>query len=161
MSERLNLSSHSYRYADVRGSLADPNAFDEMPFSHRIFAENIVRRAQPAAVPKLLDHIVARRRDVDLPYYPARVVLQDLLGTPALVDLAALRDAVAERGGDPAKVNPQVPVHLVIDHSVNVIRNASPQASRAGPKNPQQHSKTAPLSSPRSRAARTPRTRAR
>src|SRR5512132_3120112 len=89
-----------------------------------------VRRAQAADVPKRLDHIVARRRDVDLPYYPARVVLQDLLGTPALVDLAALRNAVAQRGGDPTKVNPQVSVHLVIDHSVNVIRSGSPTALR-------------------------------
>jgi len=128
----LKLGTRSYRYADVRGSLAavDPQAFDEMPFSHRIFAENIVRRAPAADVPMLLGHIAARRRDVDLPYYPARVVLQDLLGTPALVDLAALRDAVAERGGDPTRVNPQVPVHLVIDHSVNVIRTGSPNALR-------------------------------
>src|SRR5689334_4463441 len=128
----LNVGNRSYRCADVRGSLAgvDPKAFDEMPFSHRIFAENIVRRAPPSEVPMLLGHIAARRRDVDLPYYPARVVLQDLLGTPALVDLAALRDAVAERGGDPTQVNPQVPVHLVIDHSVNVFRNGSPDALR-------------------------------
>jgi 2-methylcitrate dehydratase (2-methyl-trans-aconitate forming) len=126
----LNLGTRSYRYADVRASLPNPNAFDEMPYSHRIFAENIVRRAPAADVATLLSHIAARRRDVDLPYYPARVVLQDLLGTPALVDLAALRDAVAERGGNPTNVNPQVPVHLVIDHSVNVFRTRSPQALR-------------------------------
>src|SRR5690349_21065423 len=110
MSHRvLNVGNRSYRCADVRASLAgvDSKAFDEIPFTHRIFADNIVPRAPASEVSTLLGHIAARRRDVDLPYYPARVVLQDLLGTPALVDLAALRDAVAERGGNPTKVNPQ------------------------------------------------------
>ena len=122
----LELRTRSYRYADIRTALGD--AFDAMPLSHRIFAENIARRAPAADVSAMLGHIVERRRDVDLPYFPARVVLQDLLGTPALVDLAALRDAVAERGGDPTRVNPSVPVHLVIDHSVNVAESASPDA---------------------------------
>src|SRR6185436_6285546 len=126
----LKAGSRNYRYCDVRESLsaADAKAFDEAPLSLRIFAENIVRRAPPADVAALVSHLAARRRDIDLPYFPARVVLQDLLGTPALVDLAALRDAVAERGGDASKVNPQVPVHLVIDHSVNLEHTASPLA---------------------------------
>lgn len=126
----LKVSTRNYRYSDIRRSLAaiGEGAFDEMPLSLRIFAENIVRRAPASEVSTLLGHLVARRRDIDLPYFPARVVLQDLLGTPALVDLAALRDAVAERGGDANKVNPRVPVHLMIDHSVNVEHNASPRA---------------------------------
>ncbi len=126
----LKTRSRSYRYADIRAALdaTGPRAFAEAPMSVRIFAENIARHATPADAAALLAHIASRRRDVDLPYYPARVVLQDLLGTPALVDLAALRDAVHERGGDASRVNPQVPVHLVIDHSVNVERTGTPEA---------------------------------
>ena len=130
MSATLKLGTRTYRYADVRAAIdaIHPGAFEKMPFSHRIFAENIARRSPPSEAPALLKHIAERRRDVDLPYFPARVVLQDLLGTPALVDLAALRDAVAERNGDPERVNPSVPVHLVIDHSVNVLEAATPEA---------------------------------
>jgi len=69
---------------------------------------------------RYLQALSERRRDVDFPYYPARVVLQDLLGTPALVDLAGMRDAIAEAGGDPATINPVVATHLVVDHSLNV-----------------------------------------
>jgi aconitate hydratase len=130
MTANLTLPSRSYRYADIRAPLdaISESAFAQMPLSLRIFCENIVRRSPAGDVTDLLKHIVERRRDVDLPYFPARVVLQDLLGTPALVDLAALRDAVAEMNGDPTRVNPSVPVHLVIDHSVNVVEAASPQA---------------------------------
>src|ERR1043166_1677236 len=129
-SKILKVGSRNYRYCDVRESLtaADPSAFEEAPLSLRIFAENILRRAPPADAAAFVSHLAARCRDVDLPYFPARVVLRDLLGTPALVDLAALRDAVAQRGGDASKVNPQVPVHLVIDHSVNLEHTASPRA---------------------------------
>src|SRR5687767_1806069 len=104
MSATLDLGTRSYHYSDIRAALGAA-AFEALPMSLRILAENIARRS-PAAAPALLRHIADRRRDVDLPYFPARVILQDLLGTPALVDLAALRDAVAERGGDPARVNP-------------------------------------------------------
>ncbi|HEV7801934.1 MAG TPA: aconitate hydratase AcnA [Burkholderiales bacterium] len=129
----LALSTRRYCYADIRAPLAAlrEGAFETMPLSLRIFAENILRRARAQDAATLLGHVAARRRDVDLPYFPARVILQDLLGTPALVDLAALRDAVAERGGDATKVNPQVPVHLVIDHSVNVMQSGSPGALAA------------------------------
>src|SRR5687767_5685142 len=106
----LQLGTRRYRHADIRTALGA--AFETLPMSLRIFAENIARRSSAAEAPALLEHIAKRRRDVDLPYFPARVVLQDLLGTPALVDLAALRDAVAERKGDPTRVNPSVPVHL-------------------------------------------------
>ncbi|KAG1440626.1 hypothetical protein G6F57_018962 [Rhizopus arrhizus] len=64
--------------------------------------------------------LIERRRDLDFPWFPARVVCHDILGQPALVDLAGLRDAIAEKGGDPAKVNPVVPVQLIVDHSLAV-----------------------------------------
>jgi aconitate hydratase len=97
-----------------------PGAFDRMPYTARVFAENIVRKSEPAAWGLALEQVVHGRADADFPFYPARVVLQDLLGTPALVDLAGLRDAVAEAGGDPRRVNPAVPTQLVVDHSLNV-----------------------------------------
>jgi len=97
-----------------------PHSFDRMPYTARVFAENVVRKSDPAAWPDALRQIVEGRSDMDFPFYPARVVLQDLLGTPALVDLAGLRDAVAEAGGDPTRVNPVVPTQLVVDHSLNV-----------------------------------------
>ncbi|MCH3737888.1 Fe/S-dependent 2-methylisocitrate dehydratase AcnD, partial [Campylobacter coli] len=67
-----------------------------------------------------LKQLIERRRDLDFPWYPARVVCHDILGQTALVDLAGLRDAIAEKGGDPAKVNPVVPVQLIVDHSLAV-----------------------------------------
>src|SRR5688572_33200460 len=85
----LETGTRTFRYAAVRRALEPfgAGAFDSLPMSLRILAENIARRSSTEA-PELLGHLVARRRDVDIPYYPARVVLQDLLGTPALVDMA-------------------------------------------------------------------------
>ena len=119
MSATLKLSTRTYRYADVRAAIdaIHPGAFDQMPFSHRIFAENIARRSPASEAPALLEHIADRRRDVDLPYFPARVILQDLLGTPALVDLAA-------GSGD---VNPRLRAYRQgFDHSriVTLVRAA-------------------------------------
>ena len=108
-----------FRVVDAAVSI-DAAQFARMPYCVRVFAENIVRRQPAAEAAPYLAALAARRHDVDFPYYPARVVLQDLLGTPALVDLAGMRDAVAEAGGDPGTVNPVVPTHLVVDHSLNV-----------------------------------------
>ena len=66
--------------------------------------------------------------DVEIPFQPARVILQDFTGVPSIVDLAALRSAMARMGGDPQKINPVVPVDLVIDHSVQVDHFARPDA---------------------------------
>ena len=98
-----------------------PGAFAHMPYSARVFAENLLRKSQGlAGFEAMLRALADRSHEVDFPFYPARVVLQDLLGTPALVDLAGMRDAVAEAGGDPGMVNPVVPTQLVVDHSLNV-----------------------------------------
>ena len=94
--------------------------FDRLPFTSRVFAENLLRRADAAILGDALAQLAQGSSDVDLPFHPARVVLQDLLGTPALVDLAGMRDAIAEAGGDPLRVNPVVPTQLVVDHSLNV-----------------------------------------
>jgi len=97
-----------------------PGAWAAMPYTARVHAENIVRRADPARIDDYLVQLAERRRDLDFPWFPARVVCHDILGQTALVDLAGLRDAIAEAGGDPAAVNPVVPVQLIVDHSLAV-----------------------------------------
>ena len=97
-----------------------PGAWATLPYTSRVLAENLVRRCDPAALADSLRQLVERRRDLDFPWFPARVVCHDILGQTALVDLAGLRDAIAEKGGDPAKVNPVVPVQLIVDHSLAV-----------------------------------------
>ncbi|CAN7414096.1 Fe/S-dependent 2-methylisocitrate dehydratase AcnD [Acidovorax delafieldii] len=97
-----------------------PAAWATLPYTARVFAENIVRRADPATINDCLRQLVERRSDRDFPWYPARVVCHDILGQTALVDLAGLRDAIAKEGGDPAQVNPVVPVQLIVDHSLAV-----------------------------------------
>ena len=95
-------------------------AWDGLPYTARVHAENIVRKADPAKVSAYLGQLIERKRDLDFPWFPARVVCHDILGQTALVDLAGLRDAIADMGGDPAKVNPVVPVQLIVDHSLAV-----------------------------------------
>ncbi|HLU61325.1 MAG TPA: Fe/S-dependent 2-methylisocitrate dehydratase AcnD [Gammaproteobacteria bacterium] len=107
---------------DVREAVEaiKPGAYDRLPYTARVHAENIVRRAAPGMIEAYLGQLIERRRDLDFPWFPARVVCHDILGQTALVDLAGLRDAIAERGGDPAAVNPVVPVQLIVDHSLAV-----------------------------------------
>jgi len=97
-----------------------PGAWDALPYTARVHAENIVRRADPARIDAYLGQLIERKRDLDFPWFPARVVCHDILGQTALVDLAGLRDAIADQGGDPAAVNPVVPVQLIVDHSLAV-----------------------------------------
>ena len=97
-----------------------PGAWDQLSYTARVHAENLVRRAQPELLDAYLTQLIERRRDLDFPWFPARVVCHDILGQTALVDLAGLRDAIAEQGGDPAQVNPVVPVQLIVDHSLAV-----------------------------------------
>lgn len=119
---RKPLPGTPYDYFDAREAVEalQPGAWARLPYTARVHAENIVRRAETARVPDYLRQLVERRRDLDFPWFPARVVCHDILGQTALVDLAGLRDAIAERGGDPARVNPVVPVQLIVDHSLAV-----------------------------------------
>ncbi|WP_039883642.1 Fe/S-dependent 2-methylisocitrate dehydratase AcnD [Achromobacter piechaudii] len=123
--------NHSYRktlpgtrldYFDARAAVEAiaPGAYAGLPYTSRVLAENLVRRCDPAMLTDALKQLIERRRDLDFPWFPARVVCHDILGQTALVDLAGLRDAIAEKGGDPAKVNPVVPVQLIVDHSLAV-----------------------------------------
>ena len=104
-------------------------AWDRLPYTSRVYAENIVRRADPAQRDAFLGQLIERRRDLDFPWFPARVVCHDILGQTALVDLAGLRDAIAQAGGDPARVNPVVPVQLIVDHSLAVEYDGSDPAA--------------------------------
>ncbi|HZX81065.1 MAG TPA: Fe/S-dependent 2-methylisocitrate dehydratase AcnD [Lysobacter sp.] len=97
-----------------------PGAWATLPYTSRVHAENLVRRADPSMLSAYLEQLIERRRDLDFPWFPARVVCHDILGQTALVDLAGLRDAIAERGGDPAQINPVVPTQLIVDHSLAV-----------------------------------------
>ena len=118
-------------YFDAREAVdrLRPGAWDRLPYTARVHAENIVRRAEPERVDAYLGQLVERRRDLDFPWFPARVVCHDILGQTARVDLAGLRDAIAEKGGDPAKVNPVVPVQLIVDHSLAVEYDGSDPAA--------------------------------
>ncbi|MEJ2766554.1 Fe/S-dependent 2-methylisocitrate dehydratase AcnD [Photobacterium sp. MCCC 1A19761] len=95
-------------------------AYETLPYTSRVLAEQLVRRCDPDSLTESLKQLIERKRDLDFPWYPARVVCHDILGQTALVDLAGLRDAIAEQGGDPAKVNPVVETQLIVDHSLAV-----------------------------------------
>lgn len=119
---RKSLPGTKLDYFDAREAVnaIKPGSWDGLPYTARVHAENIVRKADPAIIEQSLTQLIDRKRDHDFPWYPTRVVCHDILGQTALVDLAGLRDAIAEQGGDPAKVNPVVPVQLIVDHSLAV-----------------------------------------
>ena len=119
---RKPLPGTSLDYFDTRAAVdaIQPGAYDTLPYTSRVLAENLVRRCDPAAMTDSLKQLIERKRELDFPWFPARVVCHDILGQTALVDLAGLRDAIAEQGGDPALVNPVVPTQLVVDHSLAV-----------------------------------------
>ena len=119
---RTPLPGTSLDYFDARAAVdaIQPGAYDRLPYTSRVLAENLVRRCDPATLGASLTQFIERRRDLDFPWFPARVVCHDILGQTALVDLAGLRDAIAAQGGDPALVNPVVPTQLVVDHSLAV-----------------------------------------
>ncbi|SIR25598.1 aconitase /2-methylcitrate dehydratase (trans-methylaconitate-forming) [Shewanella morhuae] len=109
-------------YFDTREAIEaiTPGAYAKLPYTSRVLAENLVRRCTPADLTASLKQIIESKQELDFPWFPARVVCHDILGQTALVDLAGLRDAIAAKGGDPAKVNPVVPTQLIVDHSLAV-----------------------------------------
>ena len=119
---RKPLPGTELEYFDTRAAVdaIQPGAYDKLPYTSRILAEQLVRRCAPEALTDSLKQLIERKRDLDFPWYPARVVCHDILGQTALVDLAGLRDTIAEQGGDPSKVNPVVPTQLIVDHSLAV-----------------------------------------
>ena len=119
---RKPLPGTALDYFDAREAVdaIEPGAYDKLPYTSRVLAENLVRRCHPDTLAASLRQLVERRQDLDFPWFPARVVCHDILGQTALVDLAGLRDAIAAQGGDPTLVNPVVPTQLVVDHSLAV-----------------------------------------
>ncbi|AXX59997.1 Fe/S-dependent 2-methylisocitrate dehydratase AcnD [Vibrio vulnificus] len=119
---RKHLPGSSLDYFDAREAVEaiSPGAYARLPYTSRVLAEQLVRRCEPSALTDSLKQLIERRRDLDFPWYPARVVCHDILGQTALVDLAGLRDAIAEQGGNPANVNPVVETQLIVDHSLAV-----------------------------------------
>ncbi|WP_029627208.1 Fe/S-dependent 2-methylisocitrate dehydratase AcnD [Vibrio ordalii] len=116
------LPATALEYFDARQAVNDiqAGAYDRLPYTSRILAENLVRRCEPHTLVDSLKQLIERKCELDFPWYPARVVCHDILGQTALVDLAGLRDAIAQQGGDPSKVNPVVETQLIVDHSLAV-----------------------------------------
>jgi aconitate hydratase len=130
----LSINGKQYHYFDLN-IVASKLGFDldKMPKSLKILFENVIRFEDGKAV-KVLDiaafaeWMKSKKSDHEIAYHPARVLMQDFTGVPAVVDLAAMRDAMKKLGLDPKKINPLIPVHLVIDHSVQVDKYATEQA---------------------------------
>jgi len=119
---RKPLVGFNAEYIDIKSAIETikEGSFASLPYTSKVLAEQLLRNCSAESVEAYLEQIVYQRRDKDFPWYPARVVCHDILGQTALVDLAGLRDAIAEQGGDPSLVNPVVPTQLIVDHSLAV-----------------------------------------
>jgi aconitate hydratase len=122
----LRVDGNTYTFFDFNQYAADSGAaIEKLPYSIRILVENLLRKLDGRVVKETdLSNIVRWQKTydapVEIPYHPARVLMQDFTGVPAVVDLAAMRDAVKALGQDPARVNPLVPTELIVDHSIQV-----------------------------------------
>ncbi|MFT3977924.1 MAG: aconitase family protein, partial [Sphingomonas bacterium] len=129
----LSVDGTSYDYFSLATAAQKYGDISRLPFSMKVLLENMLRfedgvTVTPEDVQAIVDWQKERRSDREIQYRPARVLMQDFTGVPCVVDLAAMRDAITKLGGDAAKINPQVPVHLVIDHSVMVDEFGTPKA---------------------------------
>src|SRR3569833_584078 len=131
----LQVGDKSYAYYSLPKAAEALGDLSRLPFSMKVLLENLLRFEDGQTVTRddlqaMVDWQKERKIAREIQYRPARVLMQDFTGVPAVVDLAAMRDAMAQLGGDPQKINPLVPVHLVIDHSVMVDEFGTPQAFR-------------------------------
>ncbi len=129
----LEVAGKTYHYYSLPDAAAQLGDISRLPTSLKVLLENLLRWEDDVTVRSddlrsLVSWLQTRSSDQEIQYRPARVLMQDFTGVPAVVDLAAMRDAVARAGGDPQKINPLSPVDLVIDHSVMVDRFGSDQA---------------------------------
>ncbi|MDH3955763.1 MAG: aconitase family protein, partial [Desulfobacteraceae bacterium] len=124
--KQIEVNGRNYSIADItlleKKGIAD---IKRLPFSIKILVENLLRKFDGRTVTKQdIINIAQWKKSydepVEIPFHPSRVLMQDFTGVPAVVDLAAMRDAVKDLGGDPMKINPLVPVDLIVDHSVQV-----------------------------------------
>jgi len=145
--QTLRVDSQAYDYFSLpRLAEVSGRSITRLPFALRVLAENLLRHedghgVRKSDIEKLLDWRPDAVPSTEVPFYPARVVLQDFTGVPAVVDLAAMRDQMARMGGDPKRINPLFPAELVIDHSVQVdhfgtaealVRNTQTEYERNG-----------------------------
>ena len=129
----LDVGGKAYDYFSLAKAAEKFGDISRLPFSMKVLLENMLRFEDGKTVTEedvkaIVDWQQERRSDREIQYRPARVLMQDFTGVPCVVDLAAMRDAITKLGGDAAKINPQVPVHLVIDHSVMVDEFGTPKA---------------------------------
>ncbi|MGL4315610.1 MAG: aconitate hydratase AcnA [Pseudomonas sp.] len=129
----LEIDGKTYHYFSLSEAAKSLGALDRLPMSLKVLLENLLRFEDNTTVSAydikaMIDWQQERRSDHEIQFRPARVLMQDFTGVPAVVDLAAMRAAMAAAGGDPQQINPLSPVDLVIDHSVMVDKYASPSA---------------------------------
>lgn len=129
----LTVGSKTYAYYSLPKAAKTLGDISRLPFSMKVLLENLLRFEDGETVTgrdleAIAEWLKERRVSREIQYRPARVLMQDFTGVPAVVDLAAMRDAMTSLGGDPQKINPLVPVHLVIDHSVMVDEFGTPRA---------------------------------
>ena len=129
----LNVAGKAYGYYSLDAAAAQLGDISRLPYSMKVLFENLLRFEDGSTVTvadlkALVGWLATGKSDHEINYRPARVLMQDFTGVPCVVDLAAMRDAMTKLGGDPQKINPQVPVDLVIDHSVMVDEFGTPQA---------------------------------
>src|SRR5215470_1449015 len=128
----LDVAGKKYQIASL-AKLGERFNLARLPYSMKILLENLLRHEDGINVTAKEIEAVAnwdakKEPDTEIAFMPARVVLQDFTGVPCVVDLAAMRDAMAKLGGDPKKINPLSPAELVIDHSVQVDEFGTPNA---------------------------------
>lgn len=131
----LSVGGKSYDYFSLPAAAAGLGDISRLPYSLKVLLENLLRHEDGRSVTvddirAVVDWQKERRSDREIAFRPARVLMQDLTGVPAVVDLAAMRDAMVKLGGDPKLINPLSPVDLVIDHSVMVDFSGTPDAMR-------------------------------
>src|SRR5699024_2995048 len=134
LQKSVELNGKKYNYFDLKGiEEAGRVTVDHLPYSIRILLESLIRQYDGRVIKH--DHINGLAQwgleddgADNVPFKPSRVILQDFTGVPAVVDLASMRKAMVDLGGDPSKINPEVPVDLVIDHSVQVDEYGNPSA---------------------------------
>ena len=129
----LEAAGKTYAYYSLAKAAEQLGDLSRLPFSMKVLLENLLRFEDGQTVTRddlqaMADWLKERKIAREIQYRPARVLMQDFTGVPAVVDLAAMRDAMSRLGGDPQKINPLVPVHLVIDHSVMVDEFGNPKA---------------------------------
>jgi len=135
--KQFELNGKTYQYYDLKKlEEAGLGNIDRLPFSVRILLESVLRQHDGRVIKD--EHVKGLTKwgtkegnGVDVPFKPSRVILQDFTGVPAVVDLASLRKAMVDMGGDPNDINPEVPVDLVIDHSVQVDEYGTNNALQA------------------------------